>query len=377
MKNVVVVDGVRTPFIKAGTLFNKLSAVDLGKAALREVLARTGIRGEQIDEVIVGNIAQPPEATNVARIIALEAGIPMKVPAFSVQRNCASGMQSMADAYFRLAHGYADIVIAGGVESMSKIPLLYSEKATAKFANVMKARSLGQRLGAFASFRPSDFSPVIGILLGLTDGYCGLNMGQTAEVLAKEYGVSREEQDAFALMSHQRSTMATDNGTLKEEIVPVYVPPTYKTVVDEDNGIRKNQNMEALQKLKPAFDRKFGTVTPGNASQITDGAAFVVMMTEEKAKSLGFSPLGAIRGFGFAGLDPARMGLGPVYSTPIALSRAGLEMKDIDLIELNEAFAAQVIANERCFASKTFAEKELGRATALGEIDREKLNVNG
>lgn len=377
MKNVVIVDGVRTPYIKAGTLFNKLTAVDLGKIAMRELLTRTNLDAKWVDEVIVGNIAQPPEATNIARIIALEAGIPKNVPAFSVGRNCASGMQAIVDAYLRIVTDQADIIVAGGVESMSKIPLLFSEKATDKFAAIFKARSAFERVGAIAQFRPGDFSPVIGILLGLTDGYCGLNMGVTAEVLAKEFGITRKEQDEFAVMSHLRAAKATDDGILKQEMVPVYLPPGYKTVVDEDNGIRKNQNMEALTKLRPAFDRKFGTVTAGNASQITDGAAFVLVMSEEKAKEMGYDILGYVRGFGFAGLDPERMGLGPVFSTPVALKHAGLTLKDIQQIELNEAFAAQVIANEKAFASKQFAKDALHLPEAVGEIDRNKLNVNG
>ncbi len=377
MRSVVIVSGVRTPYIKAGTLFNSFTAVDLGKLAMRELMNKANLDGEIVDEVIVGNIGNPPEATNVARIIALEAGIPRRVPAFTVQRNCASGMQAIADAYLRIATGESEIIIAGGVESMSKIPLLFSERATKKFTNVFKARSMGQRVGAFASFRPSDFSPVIGLLLGLTDGFCGLNMGETAEVLAKEYGLTRKEQDEFALLSHRRAEAATANGVLKEETMSIYLPKDYKTVVDEDNGIRKNQTMEALGKLKPAFDRKFGTVTAGNSSQITDGAAFVLVMSEEKAKAMGYDVLGTIRSYGFAGLDPERMGLGPVYSTPVALKRAGLTLKQMDRIEMNEAFAAQVMANERCFASKKFAQEKLGMTEAIGEIDRDKMNVNG
>jgi acetyl-CoA acyltransferase len=377
MKNVVIVEGVRTAYIKAGTLFNKLTAVDLGKIALRELLARTNLDAKMLNEVIVGNIGNPPEATNVARIIALEAGVPKNVPAYTVQRNCASGMQSIADAYLRIISGQADLIAAGGVESMSKVPLLFNERATGKFANLMRARTVGAKIGTMMSFRPGDFNPVIGLLLGLTDGYCGLNMGDTAEVLAKEFGVTRKEQDEFALISHQRAEKATAAGVFKQEIVPVYLPPDYKTVVDEDNGIRKGQSMEALAKLRPAFDKKFGTVTPGNSSQITDGSAFVLVMSEEKAKELGYEILGYIRGYGFAGLDPERMGLGPVFSTPVALKHAGLKMKDIQLMEINEAFAAQVVANERCFASKKFANEVLDLPEALGEIDRNVLNVNG
>ncbi len=377
MENVVIVNGVRTAYVKAGTSFHRLTAVDLGKTTLRELLARTEFDARKVDEVIVGNIANPPEATNIARNIALEAGIPKHIPSYSVQRNCASGMQAIADAYLRISSGLAEVIVAGGVESMSNIPVLYPQTFADKMGEMYKARTMLQKLGAASKLRLRDFKPVIGLAVGLTDGYCGLNMGETAEVLAKEFGVTRQEQDEFALRSHVLAAKATDAGILRQEIVPVYLPPDYTRVVDEDNGIRKNQTMEALGKLRPVFDRRMGTVTAGNSSQITDGAAFVLVMSEKRARAEGYPILGRVRSFGFAGLDPERMGLGPVFSTPIALKRAGLSLKDIQLIEMNEAFAAQVIANERCFASKKFANDVLDLPEAVGEIDRDKLNVNG
>jgi acetyl-CoA acetyltransferase family protein len=393
MKEVVIIDGIRTPYTKAGTLFNNIPAHELGRIVVRELIERTNLDVNIINEVIIGNIAQPVEATNIARIIALNAGIPEKIPAFSVQRNCASGMQSVADAYYRIASGDADVIIAGGVESMSNIPLIYPKSYADRMADVFRAKTLGQRLSAFAKFRPEHFKPVIALEVGLTDGYCGLNMGQTAEVLAKENKISREEQDSFALMSHQRATKSTDSVILKQEIVPVPIPPDYKTIVYEDNGIRKNQTLEALSKLKPYFDRRNGTVTAGNSSQITDGAVALLVMSKDKAKELGYEPLGFIRSFAFAGLDPERMGLGPAMSTPIALARAGgnglldkmpfnvklgkLTLRDIQLIEINEAFAAQVIANEIAFKNKEFAKHYFGMDEPIGEINREILNVNG
>jgi acetyl-CoA acyltransferase len=377
MENVVIVNGVRTAYVKAGTSFHRLTAVDLGKTTLRELLARTEFDARKVDEVIVGNIANPPEATNIARNIALEAGIPKHIPSYSVQRNCASGMQAIADAYLRISSGLAEVIVAGGVESMSNIPVLYPQTFADKMGEMYKARTVFQKLGAASKLRLRDFKPVIGLAVGLTDGYCGLNMGETAEVLAKEFGVTRQEQDEFALRSHLLAAKATDTGILRQEIVPVYLPPDYTKVVDEDNGIRKNQTMEALGKLRPVFDRRMGTVTAGNSSQITDGAAFVLVMSEKRARAEGHPILGRVRSFGFAGLDPERMGLGPVFSTPIALKRAGLSLKDIQLIEMNEAFAAQVIANERCFASKKFANDVLDLPEAVGEIDRDNLNVNG
>ena len=377
MKEVVIVDGLRTPFLKAWTDFMKIPAHDLGSIVARELLERLNIEGKQLAEVIVGNIAQPPEAANVSRIIALQAGIPQEVPAFTVQRNCASGMEAIANAWYRIQAGEGDIYLAGGVESMSRIPLLFNEAATKWFGQLNKARTLGQRLGTMAKFKFGFLNPIVGLMLGLTDGYCGLNMGQTAEILAKEFKISREEQDKFAMHSHHKAEKATKDGTLRDEIVPVPVPPKFDRMVMDDNGFREGQSMEALGKLKTVFDRANGTVTAGNASQITDGAAMVIVMSAEKANELGYKPLGKIRSFGFAGLDPKRMGLGPAYSSPIALDKAGVDMKDIQLVELNEAFAAQVIANLKIFDSDELSKKYLDRDKAAGAIAPEILNVNG
>ncbi len=377
MRDVVIVEGVRTPYIKAGTLFNDIPAQELGRIAVSELLVKTSLDPELIDEVVIGNIAQPAEAANIARVIALMAGIPRKVPAFTVCRNCASGMESIANAYLKIAAGEADVVIAGGVESMSNIPLLYPKEFANVMAEMARAKTVGQKVAALTKVRVQHLKPIIGLQVGLTDPICDLNMGQTAEVLAKEFLISREEQDQFALMSHQRATNATDLGKLREEIVPVYPPPNFDKVVDEDNGIRKNQTMEALAKLRPVFDREFGTVTAGNSSQITDGAAAVLVMSAEKARELGYEPLGYVRSYAFAGLDPKRMGLGPAYATPKALKKAGVQFKEIQLIEMNEAFAAQVIANEKVFREKKLAQDRLGLDDAIGEIDREILNVNG
>ena len=377
MKNVVIVDGLRTAFTKAWTDFMGIPAQDLGTIVTRELFERSQITTDLLDEVIFGNIGQPPEAANIARIIALQAGIPQSVPAMSVQRNCASGMEAIADAYYRIQADAGDVYLSGGVESMSRIPLLFNEAATKWFTRLSRSKSLGQRLSTFLSFKFKFMNPVIALQLGLTDGYCGLNMGDTAEILAKEFHISREMQDEFAMTSHNRAEKATADGILKEEIVPVPVPPKYDRMVDTDNGIRAGQSMEALAKLRPVFDRHNGTVTAGNASQITDGAAAVIVMSEEKAKDLDLKPLGKIRSFAFAGLDPQRMGLGPAYATPIALERGGVQMKDIQLIELNEAFATQVIANMQIFDSDKLSKKYLDRDKAAGAVNPDILNVNG
>ncbi len=374
---VAVVAGVRTPFTKAGSDQKDVPAHELGRVALREAYERAGIPPEDLDEVIFGNIAQPAEATNVARVVALHAGCPLGTSAYTVNRNCGSALQAVADAVLRIRAGAANLVAAGGTESMSRIPLLYSDRARAKFEALMRARTPGARLGAFASFRPADFKPVLGLAIGLTDNYCGLNMGETAEVLAREFGITREAQDAFALMSHRRASAAQKAGRLAEEITPTPLPPRYDRFAVEDVGIRHEQSPEALAKLKPVFDRRYGTVTAGNSSQITDGAGALILASERAVAERGLPVLGWVRSAEFAALSPARMGLGPAHATPPALDRAGVVLRDIGLIEMNEAFAAQVIANEIAFASDRFAREELARPRAIGAIDRGKLNVNG
>jgi acetyl-CoA acetyltransferase family protein len=373
-RDVVVVDGVRTPYAKAGTELKGVSAAELGRVVVTELLARTDFDPAGLDQVIFGNIAQPPDAVNVSRVAALKAGVPDRVPAFTVNRLCGSGLQSIVDAQYRIAAGDADAIVAGGVESMSRIPLLYSYDSQEVFTEVFTAKDLGSRIAAASKFRPRHFKPEIGLQLGLTDAVCGLNMGETAEVLAKEHKISREEQDAFALRSHQRVTMA--RAKLAEEIVPIPIPPRYEAMATKDNGVRENQSLEALGKLRPYFDRKFGTVTAGNSSQITDGGAAVLVMSASAAKSRGYRPLGKIRGFAFCALEPERMGLGPAVATPLALKHAGLSWADIGLVEINEAFAAQVLACARVFPSASWHAK-YGTGGPIGEIDWERTNVNG
>ncbi len=377
MKNVVIVDGLRTPYAKMGTAFKDIPAHELGAIVLKEFLERLGLDPAQIDEVIVGNVAQPPEATNIARNIALLAGVPKQVPAYSVQRNCSSGMQSVSDAWYRIQTGEGATYICGGVENMTRIPLMWNESATRWFNDMYKAKGVGQKVSSMAGVKLSFLTPVIGLQLGLTDGFCGMNMGETAELLAREFKISREEQDRFAMISHNRLEKAQQEDFFKDEIMPVPIPPKYEKVIDKDNGLRPGQTMEALTKLRPVFDRHNGTVTAGNSSQITDGAAMLLVMEEEKAREMGFKPIGRIRSFAYAGLDPARMGLGPAYSTRLALEKAGLTMKDIERVEINEAFAAQVLANLRIYESAELSRKYLDMDSALGAIDPDILNVNG
>ncbi len=376
-RDVVVVGGVRTPFVRAGTVFRRVSAVELGRVAVREAVERTEVDPEAIDEVVAGNIATPVDAANIARVIALEAKLPRSVPAFTVGRNCASGLESIVEAAYRIRAGDADLIVAAAVESMSRIPLLFDDEAQDLWTDLARARGPAARLGILARFRPRHFKPRVGLELGLTDPVSGLNMGETAEVLARDFRIPREEQDAFALRSHQRAAVAWEQEKMREEVVAVPVPPGYDTIADRDNGIRENQTLEALGRLRPVFDRRYGTVTAGNASQITDGAAALVLASAARARALGLPVLGCVRSWAFAGCDPSRMGLGPVFATPIALRRAGLLTLDrMDLVEINEAFAVQVLACFRAFGSRKFCEEHLAQGP-VGELDLERVNVNG
>src|SRR5688572_25801382 len=371
-----VVDGVRTPFCKMGTALAGTDAVELGRSVASAVLARTGLDPGMIDEVIFGCVGQPADAANPSRVIALRAGVPEHVPAITVHRNCASGFEALTQAAEKIAAGRGDIFLVGGTENMSRYPLLYNERATRNYSGLAKARTPGQKISAFLKFRPSNFTPRATLKLGLSDPVCGCNMGQTAETLARDWRISREAQDDFALQSHKRAAAARTK--LAEETWPVYPRGEKKpAAVVEDNGVRENQTMEALAKLRPVFERRGGTVTAGNASQITDGAVALLVMSEAGLKRSGLAPIGRLVDYAYAGCEPARMGLGPVYAIARAQERCGLGLKDAELIELNEAFAAQVLACQAAARSSDFARKHLGRSTPLGEIPEDILNVNG
>ena len=372
-RRLVIVDGVRTPFCRAGTDLAGLAADELGRIAVNALLTRTGIDPSCIDEVIFGCVCQPFDAANIARVIALRAGIPESVPAITVHRNCASGFEALTQAAEKAAAGRGEIFLVGGTESMSQVPLLFPQTAAAKFTALAKARNALQKVKALAAFRPADFKPRVGLLLGLTDPVCGLNMGETAELLARELGLTRARQDAFAIESHKRALAAREK--MAAEICPVFT--NTGTALTADNGPRTDQTPENLARLKPVFDKRNGTVTAANASQITDGAVALLVMTETKAAELGLHPLGVLTGYAYAGCDPSRMGLGPVFAMAKAQDATGLGPAAADLIEINEAFAAQVLACLECARSEKFARKVLGRPAAIGEIPLEKLNVNG
>jgi acetyl-CoA C-acetyltransferase/acetyl-CoA acyltransferase len=377
-----VIAGVRTPMAKAGTAFKNVHVTDLARVAIREVLYRASVGAEQLDEVILGNVVLPVDATNPARVAALWAGIPHSVPALTLQRNCASGLEAVAEADRRLRLSASDeggkFILAGGAESMSTIPLLFPNETMVPMERMLRARGAMQKLSAMTTLRPRHFKPIAGLEVGLTDPTCDMIMGKTAELLASEFGISRREQDEFALRSHQRAVAAAAAGRFKAEITPMYTASKGGfDAVTEDVGPRAGQTMEALAKLKPIFDRRDGTVTVGNACQVTDGAVALLMTDEHHAAAEGLEVMGYVRSYACVGLDPARMGLGPVYAIDKLLRQTGLSLSDVPLIEINEAFAAQVLACVRAMGSDSFCQEHLGRTGAIGEIDMERLNVNG
>ncbi|MFW5796031.1 MAG: thiolase family protein [Alkalispirochaeta sp.] len=374
---IAIVSGIRSPMAKAGTALKDTPADDLGTAIVRDVVHRSGVAPEEIDEVIIGNVAQPSHAANIARVIALKAGVPNNVPAYTVHRNCASGMEAIANAADKITAGRGSVYLVGGVESMSNIPLLFNKEYTEFMNRLGRAKTLKQRIGTLLSFKMRMLKPEIGLVQGLTDPVSGLIMGLTAENLAREFHITREEQDEFALRSHQLALQAQDEGAFDGEILPIPQLPDLSTMLSADIGPRKGQTMEQLAKLKPYFDRRAGTVTVGNSSQITDGAAALMLMSEKEAKQRGLQPLGFVKEYAFASLEPERMGLGPVYATSKLFERTGATMRDIEYIEVNEAFAAQVIACERASDSDEFAKRYLNRDKKLGLMDRSIMNHQG
>lgn len=376
MPEAVIIGGVRTPFVRAGEDLRDTPTPELGRLAVQELLYRCDVPPVQIDELIAGNVAPPIDSANVARVISLRVGIPKDKIAHTVNRNCASGLESVTEAAARIESGAVKTVVALGVDSMSNVPLLFRKKCVNKFAGLMKARTLGQKLGGLMKFRPSDFAPLIGLKLGLTDPVTGMLMGDTAEKLAREYHISRDEQDAFALKSHEKACAAIADGRLENETMTLYPHPESEPI-SGDIGPRENQSMQKLQKMKPYFDRRWGSVTVGNSCGITDGAVALLLMEAGHAESLGLKPIGRIRAKEYAGCDPSRMGLGPVYSTAKALQAADLTMDDIDLVELNEAFAAQVLACQRAFEKPPEDCADSDAVSRLRPLDEDKLNVNG
>ena len=374
-KRVAIVEGVRTPFAKSGTAFKNMTSVELGILAVRELLARADIRPDEIDELVYGTVVHSVQAPNIAREVGLGAGVPPNAPAFTVARACASANQAITSAAESIARGYADTIVAGGAESLTDIPILYSKPLRDALMMAARAKSPGQKLAALARVRPRHLAP---ITPAIAEPSTGETMGQSAERMAKENGISREAQDRWALRSHQLAAQGTEDGRLTKEIVPTYIPADYKEFLDRDNGIRADSSLEKLASLPPVFDKKYGSVTAGNASPLTDGASAVLLMSEEKAKALGRKPLGYIRSWAYSALAPsAQLLQGPAYAAPVALERAGVSMKDVELMEMHEAFAAQVLSNLQALDSDVFAQKELNRSRKVGIPDESVINVMG
>lgn len=372
---VAVVSGARTPFAKAGGELKHLDVIDLAGIAAGEAVARAGIDPKEVDWAIFGVVVASLEGPNLGREAVFRAGLPVAIPGTTVNLACASANRAIVAGAEAILLGEAEVVLAGGAESLSNVPLRFRSQAAERFQALSRAKGFARRLQLLAGFRPADFVPVPPAIAELLTG---LSMGQSCEKMAKENGISRRAQDEIALLSHQRAAAARDAGKFSEEIVPLFPPPHYDRPLTVDTGIRADTNLEALSRLPPVFDRLHGTLTAGNSSPITDGGAAVLLMSERKARALGLEVLGYLRSFAWAAIPPEGQLLqGPAYAVPLALERAGLTLAEIDLIEMHEAFAAQVLSNLKALASKRFAKEELGRSEPVGEVDLERWNVNG
>ena len=374
-RKIYVVDGARTPFLKARGEPGAFSASDLAVACARPVLARQPFPATQLDEVIVGCVIPAADEANIARLIALRLGCGKRVPAHTVQRNCASGLQAVATAAERIALGRADLVLAGGTEAMSRAPIQWNAAMVGWLGKMLRARQPLDRVRALAKFRLANLKPVYALLLGLTDPLVKLSMGQTAEILAHRFGLSRESQDVYALQSHQRLAAAFDAGHMRAEVETLY--DTRENVYLEDTGLRRDTDLARLAQLKPVFDRKYGSVTSGNSSQVTDGAAMLLLASDAAVKQYGLSVLGEWVDHEWAGVDPSQMGLGPVHAVAQLLTRQKMKMRDLQQMELNEAFAAQVLACQAAWDSAQYARDELDMESPLGAVDPALLNPEG
>ncbi len=373
-RRVAIVAGLRTPFCKSGTAYRDLSALDLGKAVVSELLARTELPGDAVDELVFGAVVPSIATPNIAREIVLGCNLPHRIEAHSVSRACATSIQSFTSAADSIALGRAEVAIAGGSESLSDIPMSVSKPLAQALVASSRAKTLKAKLACFRGVKGKDVLP---IPPALKEPTTGLLMGESAEKMAKENGISREAQDAFAHRSHSRAARAWAEGKFDAEVMHLPVPPRFAEVATKDNIVREKSELSAYASLPPVFDRRYGTITAGNSSPLTDGAAALLLMSEERAKAMGYAPLGYLRSFAYAAVDPGWQLLqAPPIAAPVALERAGLRLGDIDLLEMHEAFAAQALSNLQAMASKKFAQ-EHGRSEALGEVPDEKLNPNG
>ncbi|MBX7193498.1 MAG: acetyl-CoA C-acyltransferase FadI [Sandaracinaceae bacterium] len=376
-QRVAIVSGLRTPFAKQSSAYKSLSSLDMGIAVVAELLARSGVAASEIQQVVYGQVLPSIAAPNIAREIVLATGMPRSIEAFSVSRACATGYQSTVSVAEAIACGTIDCGVSGGADSSSDVPITVSKKLSSALLDASKAKTPLDQLKILSRLSARDLVPVPPAIVEFSTG---LSMGESAEKMAKENGISRADQDRIAHESHTKAAKAWADGFFAGEVMQMYVPDGAKSTKAfvEDNLVRKDSQLESYAKLKPAFDRKYGSVTAGNSSPLTDGASALLLMREDKAKALGLTPLGYLRSYAFAGLDPrGQLLMGPSYATPIALDRAGVTLADIDVIDMHEAFAAQVLSNTQAFESKTFAEDKLGRSERIGEIDWTRFNPNG
>lgn len=374
-RRVAIVGGLRTPFVKAGTKFRGLSTLDLGALATNELLQRSNLEGEQIDQVVFGAVVADVGAPNIAREIVMRCNMPASVDAYSVSRACATSTQAIVSGAQAILFGDSQIVIAGGSDTLSKPPIMYDDKVVDALMAANAAKDLPSKIKAFTRLRPGDLAPRPPALADLSSG---LTMGAAAEKMARENDISREAQDQYAYESHMKAATAWEKGVFADEVMSLPMPPSYRETVVQDGIPRADTTIEKLSGLRSAFDKKYGTVTAGNASPLTDGAAAVLLMEEKTARKLGFEPKAYIRSWAFTGLDPSwQMLMGPSFATPLALDRGGLTMEDIDVVDMHEAFSAQMLSNLKAFASAEWAKKHLKRDEPIGEIDEDNLNLYG
>ncbi|UCX04042.1 acetyl-CoA C-acyltransferase FadI [Shewanella glacialimarina] len=373
-ERIAIVAGLRTPFAKQATAFHGVSALDMGKMVVNELLSRSELDPKTIEQLVYGQVVQMPAAPNIAREIVLGTGMDVSTDAYSVTRACATSFQSAVNVAESIMTGNIEIGIAGGADSSSVLPIGVSKKLAHALVDLNKARTFQQK---FAIMRRLGLKDLMPVPPAVAEYSTGLSMGQTAEQMAKTYGISRADQDALAHRSHTLATQTWNSGVLQQEVMAAHIPP-YKQFIDRDNNIREDSVLESYAKLRPAFDRKHGTVTAANSTPLTDGASAIILMSEGRAKALGYQPIGYIKSYAFTAIDVWQdMLMGPSYATPLALKRAGMELEDLTLVEMHEAFAAQTLANMQMFGSKKFAAEKLGRNRAIGEIDMSKFNVLG
>jgi acetyl-CoA acyltransferase len=374
-RRVAIVDGLRTPFAKSGTVLRNESTLDLASSVVAELVARTGIDAATVDQVVYGTVVADIAAPNLAREIVLAGPFPQTVDAFSVSRACATSTQSFVSGAQSILLGDADIVIAGGADSLSRPPITYSDRFVEILMEANAAKDMPSKVKAFSKVRPKDLAPNPP---AIAERSTGKTMGHSAEDMAKENGITREAQDEFAVRSHAKAIEAWEAGIFDDEVMPYPLPPKYTETIEQDNIPRTDSTTEKLAGLRPVFDRKYGSVTAANASPLTDGASALMLMDESVAKALGYEPKAYLRSYAFAAIDPNwQLLMGPVFATPVALDKAGMTLDDIDVIDMHEAFAAQILSNVQAFGSDTFAEKYLERDKAIGEIDMDEFNLYG